>query len=76
MENKLKQIIAAVLGVGIEDIKHDSSSDTIENWDSLKQMNLVAAVEEEFGVEFDDEEIVLLNSYSLLLESLKNKLTL
>ncbi len=76
MENKLKQIIAAVFEINVEDINENSSSDTIENWDSLKQMNLVVAIEEQFSVEFDDEEIVLLNSYYLLLESLKNKLNL
>ena len=74
MENKLKEVIAAVLGISEEKVKDNSSSDNIESWDSLKQMNLIVVIEEQFGVEFDEEETILLNSYKLLLDSIKCKL--
>ena len=34
-----------------------TSMDTVESWDSLSQMNLVLALEDEFGIEIPDLEI-------------------
>jgi acyl carrier protein len=56
------------MGVPIEMISGDSSPDTIEEWDSLKHMNLVLALEEEFGIQFTDEQIVEMLSVELIVE--------
>ncbi len=65
-EAKLKSVIAAVLGVPAASIGPDSSQDTIEAWDSLKHMNLVLALEQEFGVSVPDEEAAEITSYPLI----------
>ncbi|MBP7649707.1 MAG: acyl carrier protein [Phenylobacterium sp.] len=65
-ETALKQILAAVLGVDAAAITADSNSDTIESWDSLRHMNLVLALEEEFGVSIPDEEAANITSYALI----------
>lgn len=65
-ETALKQILAAVLGVDAAAITAESSSDTIESWDSLRHMNLVLALEEEFGVSIPDEEAANITSYALI----------
>ncbi len=65
-EAKLKSVIAAVLGVPVASIGPDSSQDTIEAWDSLKHMNLVLALEQEFGVSVPDEEAAEITSYPLI----------
>jgi acyl carrier protein len=74
MENKLKNILATVLEINENKIDKNTSADTVENWDSLKQMNIIVALEEEFNIEFNEEETFLLNNYQLLLESIKNKI--
>ena len=48
--------MSAVFGLSVDQINEESSSDTIELWDSLKHMNLIVALEEEFKVEFTDNE--------------------
>jgi acyl carrier protein len=58
MENRIKKVMSDVFDIDIESINNDSSPDNIENWDSLKHMNLIVALEEEFEIEFDDEAIV------------------
>ena len=73
MEDRLKQILASMLDTDVSAINENASTETIDNWDSLKQMNVIVALEDEFEVEFNDEETILLNSYKLLLEALKNK---
>lgn len=65
-ETALKQTMAVVLGVDAAAITADSSSDTIESWDSLRHMNLVLALEEEFGVSIPDEEAANITSYALI----------
>ncbi len=57
MKNKILEIIADVLLIERNEINEDSSPDTIENWDSLNQLNIIAAIEEEFNFQLDDEDI-------------------
>jgi len=56
-----------VFEIPIDQISEDSSPDTIESWDSLKHMNLVIALEEEFDCQFSDSEILDLLSYKLIM---------
>ena len=73
MESRIKKVMGDVFNIGVNSINNDSSPDNIENWDSLKHMNLIVALEEEFEVEFDDEEIVDSMNYALILNIVSNK---
>lgn len=65
-ETKLKSVIATVLEIEPTDIDENSSMDTIEAWDSIKHMDLILSLEEEFGVSVPDEEAGDLTSYALI----------
>lgn len=65
-EGKLREVMAAVLQVDVVYIDEQSSADTIPGWDSLKHINLILALEQEFGVSFPDEDVANLSSYALL----------
>ena len=65
-EDALKCVIGSVLDVDPSTIGPESSSDTITGWDSLKHMNLVIALEEEFGVSIPDDEAANITSYALI----------
>ncbi len=66
MEERIKRVMANVLGVDAAEINEDSSPDTIANWDSLRHMNLILALEQEFGITIGDEEVSTLISYPLI----------
>jgi acyl carrier protein len=67
MENtKIKQVMSAVFEIPAESITDEASSDNIENWDSLRHLNLILALEEEFGVSIPDEEVGNLINYKLI----------
>lgn len=66
--------MAQVMNVPIESVKEDSSPETIETWDSLKHMSLILTLEEEFGVQFSDEEIVKMLSVAIIMDVLTHKL--
>ncbi|SPM37076.1 Acyl carrier protein [Mycobacterium rhizamassiliense] len=63
---KIKEVMAAVLEVDPATISDDDSMDSIESWNSLRQMSLVLALEEEFGVSFPDEDAANATSFKLL----------
>ena len=52
MEELVKAIMADILLIESSTIHAQSSVDTIERWDSLAQIDLITALEEEFGVTF------------------------
>jgi len=65
-EQKLKEVLSRIFNVSPDIITDDASPDTIENWDSLRHMNLVLALEEEFEIEFTDDQVVEILSYKLI----------
>jgi len=65
-EQKLKQVLSRVFSVSLDMITDNASPDTIENWDSVRHMNLVLALEEEFDFEFTDDQVVEILSYKLI----------
>lgn len=65
-ENTLKQVMATLLTADFDAIDEDASMDTIPAWDSLRHMNLVLALEEEFKVSIPDEDAGNITSYKLI----------
>ena len=52
-----REILAETLGCPSADIAMEDSFETLELWDSLAHMRLIARLEEELGHEFDADEI-------------------
>lgn len=74
MEEQLKEIMAAVFGVQPSEIHEDTAPGDIAKWDSLHHLNLVTALEEEFNVEFSEEEMLEMVNYKLIHLTLQQKL--
>ena len=70
----LKSVLASVLEVDADQIDDASSMDTIESWDSLRQMNLVLALEEAFALSIPDDDAANATSYKLLVLVLDEQL--
>ncbi|MCC5929253.1 MAG: acyl carrier protein [Cyclobacteriaceae bacterium] len=73
MEEQLKEIMGAVFNVDPSVIDENTAAGDLEKWDSLHHMNLVAALEEAFDIEFDEEEMLSLMNYKLILLTLQEK---
>lgn len=73
MKERVFQTVSQIFGIPLEEIDEQSSPETIGSWDSLKHMNLVLALEEEFGVKFTDEEIMSMVSVELILGTLNRR---
>ncbi|MEO6540427.1 MAG: phosphopantetheine-binding protein [Ferruginibacter sp.] len=69
MENikeRIKNVMSAVFEIPASDITENSSFDDIENWDSLRHLNLILGLEEEFNITIPDDEVVNLLNFKLI----------
>jgi len=74
LEDRVFKIVSQVMNVPVTNLNMESSIDTIEEWDSLQHMNLVLALEEEFGIQFTDEQILEILSIELIIEIVSDAL--
>lgn len=61
-EARLKKCFVETFGLSLEQVKDDLVYTGIKQWDSVGHMALVAALEAEFGMILDTDEIIGLNS--------------
>ena len=70
---KIKQIIAEQLGVKLEEIKPESSFVDDLGADSLDTVELVMALEEEFGIEIPDEDAEKMTTVAQAIKYIEEK---
>lgn len=58
--------MAAVLGVPSECLADDASPETISEWDSMSHLNLVMALESEFGISVSADDVLELRSVAAI----------
>jgi acyl carrier protein len=62
MLDKVRQIVADITHNNVASVTARSSSENLDGWDSVAQINIIVAIEEEFGVRFEPEDIHTLHS--------------
>ncbi len=65
-EEQLKQVVADVFGISTATIGDETSVDTVTEWDSLKHLNLVLALEHQFNITLTTEQTVEILNYPLI----------
>ena len=68
IQNELFNVLASTLNIPVNTITMSSSSENIEQWDSLMHMNVIFAIEEAFNVMVPDDKITEVTSVAALLE--------
>jgi acyl carrier protein len=68
---RLREVMSAVFGIDPTEIAGDASSATIAEWDSVRHLQLMLALEEEFNVQFDADELVSLRTVPLIIQRLR-----
>jgi len=62
VESQVKQIVADVLNLPLAQITPQTSPQSVDTWDSVQHLNLVLALEQALGIQFDREEIEKMQS--------------
>lgn len=60
--DEIRNVIASVLQIPPEGISDNLAMDDCDSWDSLKHMELIAAIEQHLGCELSFEEIITMRS--------------
>lgn len=55
-------------------VNEESSANDVEGWDSMTHVLLLSAIEEKYGIEFNQKEIRKFQTVGDLLNSVNNKL--
>ena len=74
IEQRVRNILFSVLGIEIREINSNTSPDTVDNWDSINHLNLMIAMEEEFDVEFSQENILKMITFEEMCTTVEDKL--
>jgi acyl carrier protein len=71
--DRVRRVAADVLETSADKITLDSSPETIDTWDSVHHLNLVLALEQEFDLQFEPEEIDQMKDVRHIVEILESK---
>jgi acyl carrier protein len=70
MNDRVRHILGVVLEMPEQQIDEKLSAEDTSNWDSIRHLNLVMALEEAFGISFSSDELGQLTSYQAIIEAL------
>ncbi|MNY22573.1 Acyl carrier protein [compost metagenome] len=62
-EQKLKQIFAETFELPVEKVEDDLKYNSIERWDSIGHMSLIAALDDAFDTMLETEDVLDLSSF-------------
>lgn len=67
---KYNNIFVDVFGADVAQLDDNYNKDTIAEWDSVHQLNIISLMEERFDVMLDPEDIMACTSYNAGIEIL------
>lgn len=71
MEEKIYSLVADILGKTADELKEVTDEKGV--WDSLKRAEIVFALEDEFDIIFDSDEIVYMDTMTKVIETVIKK---
>ena len=71
VQEKVIQVLVNILQVSPDKISIKTTSDDIEQWDSLNHTNMIQALEQEFGIRYDLEQVVSMLSVGEIIDVIK-----
>ena len=66
IDERIKDVMSGVFGVDADTLNEESSQDNVEGWDSIKHLDLIVSLEEEFGVSIPIEEVGNLTNFKYI----------
>ena len=73
MKEKFLEALKEAIEAEDKDINMEDRFKEYEEWDSLAQLSLIAALDEAFGVEIEDEDFQKLETVSDLFNAVKER---
>ena len=70
-EKKIIDIISDILSIKKKKISNKTTMNNIDQWDSLKQMQIILAIEDELKIRFNEDDLINANSVEKLLKTIQ-----
>jgi acyl carrier protein len=74
MEEKVLEIMSKTFNIDVLLLSKKTSKKDLSQWDSMSHLNLIIDIENEFNINFSNEEIVTIIDFKSLLKIIKNKI--
>jgi acyl carrier protein len=75
LDDRFYGVLSSILNVARDQLGPESSQQSVREWDSVKHIYVMFALEEEFDIQFTDDELVNLSSAAGLVEAVAAKTT-
>ena len=73
VRERVHNVVSSILGIPRERVVDDTSPDTVPTWDSMQHLQLVLALEQEFGQQFLIEEIEAMQRVGVIVGLLEER---
>ena len=73
LEKRIRGIIREVFEISEDETNEEYSMDNVDLWDSMGHMKLLVALEQDFGIKFDIDELIEMVNYSKIKEIIEGK---
>ncbi len=74
VEQQVKEIVASISGVDVNDVTLQSAIGDFPQWDSMGQMAILQQVEEAFEISFEPEEMMEFEDVNDIVKAVEAKL--
>ena len=71
IKTRVRKVLARALKTDPATISDNATQMDLSEWDSVRHMNVILALENDFGVEFEDAELPTLTSVPLMVAAIE-----
>ena len=71
MRNKVIKTFCRVMNIAEDQVNESTTPQTVTNWDSIRNMNLILALEEDLGVGFTDDQVMKMLSVGEIIKTVE-----
>ena len=69
--DQVRRLAAELFDAPLNSISAASTPATLENWDSIQQLNLILALEDQFGIRFEPEDMEKMQSIGQVADAVR-----
>ena len=71
IKKRVFELVSQIMDIPEENVTSESSNLNLTGWDSLNHLTLIITIQEEFNVEFSDEQIIGMTNVAFIVSALE-----
>lgn len=74
IKTQVSKLFHELFNCAPDSLNEDSSPDNVPGWDSMQHLNLITSLEAEFNISLDEQQVVEMLSFGLIVQILHDVL--